>query len=472
MALRDFLSAENKAGSKSVPASIFRAYDIRGVVDEQLNAETVSLISRAIGSEAIGKGISTLLVAYDGRISSPSLSKVLIEGLLSTGCNVVNLGLVPTPLLYFATHTCEFTSGVMLTASHNPANYNGLKIVFRQSCLADNQIQKLRKRIEDDNLYEGEGEYSEYDVRDAYVADVCRRVCLERQFKLVIDCGNAVAGEIAPRLFESLGCKVLPLYCDIDGNFPNHHPDPANVENLKKLAETVISEEADLGIAFDGDGDRLGVVTNRGEFIDADQLLMLLVAHIAPDYPKAPIIFDVKCSSKLPQLIEELGCTPVMHRSGHSFMKQKMWETDAPLGGEFSAHIFIKDNWYGFDDGLFAAARIIEILSKKSYTASGVFARYATGVTTPEIKLPIAEERKFEFMSRLLELADFPDGKSTTLDGLRVDFTDGWGLVRASNTGPSLLLRFEADNLQRLQAIQARFKALIHEADKDLKLNF
>ncbi|MDD9890427.1 MAG: phosphomannomutase/phosphoglucomutase [Gammaproteobacteria bacterium] len=456
----------------AIPPSIFRAYDIRGVVDEQLSEESVELISKAIGSEALQNEIDTLLVGYDGRLSSPALSKALITGLRSAGCNVVNLGLVPTPLLYFATHVSNFNSGVMLTASHNPANYNGLKIVFRQTCLADNQIQEIRERIDDENLRCGNGRNQDLDVTETYIEDVAARIQLEKKLKIVIDCGNAVPATVAPRLFRALGCEVIPLYCDIDGSFPNHHPDPTIPDNLTALASKVKESHADLGIAFDGDGDRLGIVSNKGEFVDADKMLMLLVENILPDYAGAPVVFDVKCSNLLANKITEFGGKPVMHRSGHSFMKQKMQETGAPLGGEFAAHIFLQDRWFGFDDGLYTAALILEILSTHAESSSEVFSKFGTTVSTPEIKLDVAEEKKFGLVDRLLELADFPDCKLITLDGLRVEFDGGWGLVRASNTSPALLLRFEAVDNEKLNEIKTAFKALIHRADNSIDLNF
>ena len=457
--------------SQQIPASIFRAYDIRGIVDEELTVESVRLISQGIGSEALDNAIDTLLVGFDGRLSSPTLSSAVIEGILASGCNVVSLGLIPTPLLYFATHIGNYTSGVMLTASHNPANYNGLKIVFNQTCLADNQIQKLRTRIAENRLYSGNGASSELDIKPAYLEDICARISLQRPFRLVIDCGNAVPSAIAPMLFERLGCEVIPLYCEIDGSFPNHHPDPTVPENLRALAECVVANKADLGIAFDGDGDRLGIVTERGEFIDADRMLMLLVEDIAPRYPGAAIIFDVKCSIHLARLISQAGATPVMHRSGHSFMKQKMQETNAPLGGEYAAHIFIKDGWFGHDDGLYAGARIIEIISRQDQPASAVFSRYTATESTGEIQIAVNDDEKFQAIDRILELADFPGAQLITLDGLRVEYPDGWGLVRASNTSPALLLRFEADSAERLQAIQEEFKALISQADKSLDVS-
>lgn len=476
MTLMEQNSEINSNGSlpqdNAVPAGIFRAYDIRGIVDKELTEQNVMRISQGIGSEALENGIDTLLVGYDGRLSSPLLSQVLVDGILSTGCNVINLGLVPTPLLYFATHTTGHTSGVMLTASHNPSNYNGLKIVFDKTCLAANQIQQIRHRIEENRFLEGTGTYKDQDISAPYSATVCSKIDVQRNMKLVIDCGNAVPGIIAPQLFTKLGCDVESIFCEVDGSFPNHHPDPTVSANLELLASKVVEVDADLGIAFDGDGDRLGIITDNGKFIDADQIMMLLISEIAPNYSGEPIIFDVKCSSKLPKLISDLGCRPVMHRSGHSFMKQKMEETSAPLGGEFAAHIFLRDDWYGFDDGLYVAARLVEILSRQQESATAVFQKFETGVTTPELKIEIDDDVKFEVMERILKLADFPDAEMIRLDGLRVEFDDGWGLIRASNTSPALLLRFEADSAQRLSDIQSEFKALIQRADKSLEFSF
>ncbi len=457
---------------EAIAKSIFRAYDIRGIVEQQLNSSSVKKIGEAIGSEALDNGINTLLVGYDGRLSSPVLSRALMDGIRCSGCHVVSLGLIPTPLLYFATHTTEYSSGVMLTASHNPANYNGLKIVFNQGCLADKQIQSIRTRIETRQLRSGEGRFNEIDVRADYIENVSSRIKLKRPMKLVLDCGNAVPGEIAPLLLRALGCQVEAIFCAIDGSFPNHHPDPTVPENLALLSAAVLKENADIGVALDGDGDRIGLVSNRGKFINADQMLMLLVKAITPDFPGRAVVFDVKCSSKLRDLIRQCGAIPVMHRSGHSFMKQKMLETDAILGGEFAAHIFIRDDWFGFDDGLYVAARILQILSETTKTSNEVFALFDSGISSGEIKLAVAEERKFELMDQLLEQARFPAAKMITLDGLRVEYDDGWGLVRASNTSPALLLRFEADTASRLSEIQGEFKALIRSADKNLEINF
>jgi|TARA_B110000483_G_scaffold226067_1_gene286333 phosphomannomutase/phosphoglucomutase len=464
--------AETQVDPESIPASIFRAYDIRGIADQQLTTQSVKRIGQAIGSEALDQDIATLLVGYDGRLSSPSLSIALIEGIRSSGCNVVSIGLVPTPLLYFATFTTDYTSGVMLTASHNPANYNGLKIVFNQTSLADNQIQTIRTRIENDQLRTGSGGFTELEVDRSYIDDVCSRIQLSRPLKIVIDCGNAVPGKIAPTLLQELGCNVHPIFCEIDGSFPNHHPDPTVPESLTVLASTVLEKNADIGIALDGDGDRVGIVTNRGNFVDADRLLMVLVQSILPNYSGRTVVFDVKCSSKLVTLVEQFGGSPVMHRSGHSFMKQKMQETNAILGGEFAAHIFIKDNWFGFDDGLYVAARLLKIISESATSSDEIFNQYVTGFSTPEIKVEVREERKFSLMDRLLELANFPAAKLITLDGLRVEYPDGWGLVRASNTSPALLLRFEADSEGKMIEIQTQFRSLILSADKNLEIGF
>lgn len=455
-----------------IPPAIFRAYDIRGVVDQQLNADNIALISQAIGSEAIDHGIKSLLVARDGRLSSPLLSEALVAGLRQSGVNVVDLGMVPTPLLYFATHTSEIDSGVMLTASHNPANYNGLKIVFRKTSLAANQIQDIRARIESNQLHTGAGDYRQEPIIDRYVEAVGQRLSLQRRLKIVVDCGHAVPATVAPQLFEHLGCDVVPLYCDIDGAFPDHHPDPTVSSNLTSLRQRVLAEKADLGIAFDGDGDRVGFVTETGDVIAADRLLMLLVQSIASQYQGEAIVFDVKCSRELGRMVESLGLKPVMHKSGHSFMKQQMAKTGAPLGGEYAAHIFIKDRWFGFDDGLYTAARVLEILAQGDETSSQAFAALPGLLSTEEIKLTVPDEYKFNLMKKILSCAESSDGHKILIDGLRIEYEDSWGLVRASNTSAALLLRFEASTETALDRIQQKFKALIHSADNSIELDF
>ena len=455
-----------------IPAAVFRAYDIRGIAYDQLSETTMRLIGQAIGSEALAGGIRQLYAGHDGRLSSPVLSAALISGLQQAGCTVVSLGLIPTPLLYFATHTTAIQSGVMLTASHNPAHYNGCKIVFNQECLAADQIQVIRQRIIESDLASGHGELEQASIVARYLDEVCQRITVQRPMKLVVDCGNAVPGLVAPALLRRLGCEVIPLYCELDGSFPHHHPDPTVAENLQDLCHAVKQQGADLGIAFDGDGDRLGLVTNLGEQINADRILMLLVEHLAPHYPQQAVVFDVKCSKSLPELIRRCGMQPVMHRCGHSFMKQKMKQTNAPLGGEYAAHLFLQDRWFGFDDGMYAAARIVEILSQDSRPSAAVFANYQVPCSTAEIKLPVAEASKFALMDKILALADFPDGDCITIDGLRVEFAEGWGLVRASNTCPALLLRFEADSQPMLEQIKARFAALLKAADNQLECDF
>ncbi len=453
------------------PLAIFRAYDIRGVVEQQLNADNIKLIGQSIGSEALDAGISNLLVARDGRLSSPALSRALIAGLRSSGVNVVDLGMVPTPLMQFAAHTTVLDSGVMLTASHNPAHYNGLKVVFRREPLAEKRIAAIRTRIEKQTLRRGHGSYETLEIRPRYVSEVQQRVRLLRPLKIVLDCGNAVAAGIAPDLFRVLGCDVIELFCEVDGGFPNHEPDPTRSENLAALQSAVINQNADLGLAFDGDGDRVGLVTDQGNIIPADRLLMLLVESLADQYPGATIVYDVKCSRELGNLIEKLGLQPAMHKSGHSLMRQKIEQTAAPLGGEFSAHIFFKDRWFGFDDGMYAGARILELLTKQAGSCDEKFRTFPQLFATEEIRLEVCEQDKFSLMEKILDAAQGMTGNKLLIDGLRLEFDDGWGLVRASNTSAALLFRFEAVTEQALQRIQTEFKALIQRADNSIELN-
>lgn len=457
---------------QSIAAEIFRAYDIRGIYDDQLDEQSIRVIGHAIGSEALDEGIHTLLAGRDGRLSSPSLSKHLIAGIRASGCNVVDLDLVPTPLLYFGNHTTKWTSGVMLTASHNPAAYNGIKIVFRRSCLADNQIQRIRLRIEAGLLRYGEGRYQALDIKPDYIAYLCEHLQIKRRLKLVVDCANAVTSIIAPQLFSALGCEVIPLYCELDGNFPNHDPDPTIADNLTDLRKQVLAQQADLGLAFDGDGDRLGVVTSDGEIIDTDLLLATLVSHIMPYHRGEPVIFDVKCSSRLAGLIESCGGIPVMHKSGHSFMKQKMQETNAPLGGEYSAHIFIKDRWFGYDDGMYTAARLLEIFGASPAPTESLITSLGERFATAELAIPVPEQAKFSLVERLRTQAHFPNGRINEIDGIRVDYSDGWGLVRASNTSPALLLRFEADSPAALERIKDEFRQLLGQVEQSLPIGF
>lgn len=458
-----------------IPAEIFRAYDIRGVVGKTLTEEAVYWLGRAIGSESIAAEESKVAVARDGRLSGPALSEQLIRGLVDSGCHVTDLGMVPTPVLYYATHTSEATSGVMLTGSHNPADYNGLKIVIAGQTLSEQRISDLHRRLRENDLHEGAGSRRPLDLLDAYRRQITEDVVLVRPLKVVVDCGNGVGGVIAQQLIESLGCEVTPLYCEVDGTFPNHHPDPGKLENLQDLISEVARQGADIGIALDGDADRLGVVTAKGEMIYADRLMMLFAEDIVTRHPGADIVFDIKCSRRLPMLISRMGGRPVMWKSGHSLIKAKMLETGALLGGEMSGHIFFKERWFGFDDGLYSACRLLElvsILTQNSAESGDIFDKYPVGLVTPEINLTVGEARKFEIIEALRKQADWGTGKVSTLDGIRVDYPAGWGLVRASNTTPVLVLRFEADKPEELERIQQLFREQLAKVASDLKLTF
>lgn len=454
------------------PGTVYRAYDIRGIAGRDLDPANMERLGKAMGSQALDAGHDTLLFGADGRLSSPELSASLLRGVLSTGCNIVNLGIIPTPLLYFAAHTSPWDSGLMLTASHNPPEYNGVKIVHERSCLTPEQIQDIRQRAESGDFAQGQGSMQYRDVRGDYIEHVRSDITLRRKLRVVVDCANAVPGLVAPELFEAIGCEVISLHCDLDGSFPHHHPDPTVAENVRELQERVIAHDADLGIALDGDGDRVVIVTNAGNVIDTDRLLMLLIRDIVPRYNNPNVVFDVKCSTLLADLIRECGGQPVMSRSGHSFMKKSMQESQAVVGAEFSAHVFIKDRWYGYDDGLYVAARFLELVSRGNESAEQMLQSLPRSIVTPELRIEVGDERKFQLMDRLMKLASFPQGTINILDGIRVDFADGWGLIRASNTTPALLLRFEARSRKSLRAIQAMFRDLLLQADGMLELDF
>lgn len=455
-----------------IPSSIFRAYDIRGVVGDTLTADIVYELGRAIGSEAYARGQQTVIVARDGRLSGPEFVQALSNGLRASGRDVIDVGRVPTPVLYFATHYLSSSSGVMVTGSHNPPNYNGFKMVLRGETLAEAAIQRLRSRLETGELISGGGSYRVADVVPDYIERITSDVQLARPLKVVVDCGNGVAGEIAPRLLRLLGCEVIELFCEIDGNFPNHHPDPSQPENVADLINAVARHKADVGLAFDGDGDRLGVISSQGEIIWADRQMMLYAKDVLSRNPGAEIIFDIKCSTHLARVITENGGRPLMWKTGHSLVKAKMKETGALLAGEMSGHIFFKERWYGFDDALYTAVRLLEILARDPRNSSEVFAELPNAISTPELKIEVQEGEQQPFVARLLERARFADAEITTIDGLRADFKDGWGLVRASNTTPSLVLRFEADNTVALQRIQEQFRAILMEMNPELVLPF
>ena len=458
----------------SVDRSIFRAYDIRGVLGKTLNADVARLIGRAIGSEMAARGLSAIAVGRDGRLSGPELSSALIEGLRAAGIDVTDIGAAPTPLLYFAAYQLNIGSGVSVTGSHNPPDYNGFKIVLGGETLAESAIQKLYARIAERDFASGSGKLANRDISRDYIDRIAGDVQMQRKLKIVIDCGNGVAGAIAPELYASIGADVVPLFCEVDGNFPNHHPDPSDPHNLRDLIMSVKQLKADIGLAFDGDGDRLGVVTANGEVIFPDRVLMLFAQDVLSRNPGATIIYDVKCTGKLQEMILHAAGSPIMWRTGHSLIKAKMRETDAALAGEMSGHFFFKERWYGFDDGLYAGARLLEILASDFEVRSpqAVFDELPKGVSTPELKIEMEEGANYAFIERFQKTAKFEGARLIMIDGVRADWPDGWGLVRASNTTPVLVLRFDADTPTALGRIQNDFRTQLLAVEPGLKLPF
>lgn len=457
----------------TLPASIFRAYDIRGVVGDSLTPETAYWIGRAIGSQTIAQGEPAISVGRDGRLSGPQLVQQLIQGLLDAGCAVSDIGMVPTPVLYYAANVLAGKSGVMLTGSHNPPDYNGFKIVIGGETLSGAAITDLYTRISQSRLHEAErGSLQQREIAGDYIQRICDDVQLARPLKVVVDAGNGVAGEIGPRLLEAIGAEVIPLYCDIDGTFPNHHPDPSDPHNLKDLEQTVKRFDADLGLAFDGDGDRLGVVTREGHVIFPDRLLMLFAADVLERNPGAMVIYDVKCTGKLQGWVLRNGGTPLMWQTGHSLIKAKMRQTGAELAGEMSGHFFFQERWYGFDDGLYAAARLLEILAASEQTPSEILHALPDGVSTPEIKVEVPSGLAHAIVEQFIEMARFDGARISTIDGLRADWDDGWGLLRASNTTPVLVLRFEADDQAALDRVRDVFRRQLQAVAPELKLTF
>ena len=425
---------------------IFRAYDIRGITRSNLTDDVCYWIGRAFAAEARSQNQQAAAIGRDGRLSSPGIALALGQGLVDGGMSVTDIGQVPTPVLYYATHALKTGTGIMITGSHNPPEYNGLKMMIGGTTLAEDLIQALYRRLQDSALSTGKGALGYADLGADYVEAALNTTKLDRPLKVAVDCGNGVAGELGPKLISALGCEVIPLFCEIDGNFPNHHPDPAEPENLQDLITAVQQQSADVGLAFDGDGDRLGVVTPKGEIIWPDKMMMLFAQDIIARNPQTPVIFDVKCSTHLERVITEAGGSPMMWKTGHSHIKAKIKQTQAALAGEFSGHICFGERWYGFDDALYTAARLLELLSQTELDVDAVFAQYPTTYSTPEIKIHTTETRKFEVMDELASSGDFADGRMTTIDGIRVDFDDRWGLIRPSNTSPVLSLRFEADS--------------------------
>ncbi len=457
-----------------VSPDIFRAYDIRGVVSENFSAAVVREIGRAIGSEAHERGLQRIVVARDGRLTGPELGDALIQGLRASGRDVIDIGVVPTPVLYFATFHLGTNSGVMLTGSHNGPEYNGLKIVLDGDALSGEAITAIRNRITGNDMAEGQGSLETADVSADYLRTITDdiSVALGGAFRIIVDCGNGVTGHLAPRLYRELGHDVIELFCDIDGNFPNHHPDPSQPGNLQTLIDMVKEQGADLGFAFDGDGDRLGIVDGAGNIIWSDRQMMLFARDVLSRNQGASIIYDVKCSRHLKEVIEASGGTPLMWKTGHSLIKSKMKEVNAPLAGEMSGHIFFKERWFGFDDALYAGARMLEILINSSGSPTEIFAGLPDDVSTPELRIPLAEKNHARVMDIMQKKMSFEGAEITDIDGLRVDFNDGWGLVRPSNTSPFLVARFEAESATALERIQAEFRDLLHSASADLKLPF
>ncbi len=449
-----------------VQPAIFKAYDIRGVVPDALNTDVAHALGRAFGAEALLQGETTVAVGRDGRISSPSLAQALIRGLQEAGVDVIDVGMVTTPMLYFAASTaCR--SGIQVTGSHNPKNYNGFKMVLAGRAIFGEDIQGLRRRMENGDLpTRAGGGVRALDVGDTYRERIVGDVKLARPIKIVMDCGNGVAGASAPALFRALGCEVIELFSEVDGEFPHHHPDPSKPENLRWLIDALQSSDAELGLAFDGDGDRLGIVTKRGENIFPDRQMMLFAQDVLSRVPGGTILFDVKCTQRLGPAIAAAGGVPLMFKTGHSLIKAKMKEVDAPLGGEMSGHIFFKERWYGFDDGSYAGARLLEILSRHA-NPSAVLEALPTSHSTPELNVACAEGEPHALVAKLQQATFEAPAQVSTIDGLRVDWPDGFGLIRASNTTPVLVLRFEGQTPEALHRIEARMMALLKSVKPD-----
>jgi len=447
--------------------NIFRAYDIRGIAYEDLSTEVVTLIGKSLGSNSLESGLSTIVLGRDGRKSSPDMYKWISDGIKSTGCDVINIGVVSTPMLYFATHTLPSPNGVMITGSHNPSNYNGFKVVENKKTISGNSIQKIKERIFEKEFLEGNGSEISLDLKDKYLRSVLDNIKLERPIRLAIDCGNGAAGVIAEQVYKGLGCEVHSLYTEIDGNFPNHHPDPSKPENLADLINLVKEKELEVGLAFDGDADRLGVVSKEGKIIFPDMQMVLFSTSILKRNKNAKIVFDVKCSKILPEAIEKEEGTPIMSKTGHSYIKECMQEENALLGGEMSGHIFFNDRWPGFDDGVYAGARMLEIISNLSEDED-VFKNIPKLVSTPEINVATTDDEKFRIVEDFISKANYENCTSILIDGVRIESATAWGLLRASNTSPNLVLRFEADTNENLELMKNNFKRTLSSIDPSL----
>ncbi|QBE64494.1 phosphomannomutase/phosphoglucomutase [Pseudoduganella lutea] len=458
----------------SLSKSIFKAYDIRGIIDKTLDAGIARQIGHAFGAAALAKGERSVVIGRDGRLSGPALAAALAEGLQAAGADVIDLGVVATPMVYFGTNVLETKSGIMVTGSHNPPDYNGFKMVLAGEAIYGDAITGLYERIAADDLPVAAepGNYRTHDIRAAYLERIIGDVKIARPIKIAVDCGNGVAGAFAGDLYRGMGCEVIELFCEVDGNFPNHHPDPAHPENLQDLIRCLQETDAEIGLAFDGDGDRLGLVTKDGQIIYPDRQMMLFAADVLSRVPGEQILYDVKCTRHLAPYIEKSGGKPLMYKTGHSLVKAKLKETGAPLGGEMSGHIFFKERWYGFDDGLYAGARMLEILTKET-DPSALLNSLPQSDSTPELHLHLKEGENFALMDTLRAQATFPGNERIiTIDGLRVEYADGFGLARSSNTTPVIVLRFEAETPQALARIQGQFRDVILTAKPDAELPF
>ncbi|MBR7799037.1 phosphomannomutase/phosphoglucomutase [Undibacterium fentianense] len=452
--------------------SIFKAYDIRGILNKTLDAEIAYSIGQAFGSAALAKGEKTIVIGRDGRLSGPSLAAALAKGLQSTGADVIDLGVVATPMVYFGTNVLGASSGIMVTGSHNPPDYNGFKMVLAGEAIYGDTILALYDRILAKDFVKGDGKYSVHDIKASYLERIISDVKLARPIKIAIDCGNGVAGAFAGDLYRGMGCEVIEMFCEVDGNFPNHHPDPAHPENLQDLIRCLQTSDAEIGLAFDGDGDRLGVVTKDGQIIYPDRQLMLFAADVLSRNAGAPILYDVKCTRHLAPWIKSHGGQPLMWKTGHSLVKAKLKETGSPLGGEMSGHVFFKDRWFGFDDGLYAGARLLEILSKVT-DMTKTLNDLPQSTSTPELQLKLKEGENFAIIEQMQNDADFPGSTEVIcIDGLRVEYPDGFGLARSSNTTPVIVMRFEAETPEALARIQAALKAAILAVKADAVLPY
>ena len=445
--------------------NIFRAYDIRGIAFEDLTEEVVIKLGKALGSESIERGIKEFIIGRDGRNSSPQIFEWLSSGLLSTGCNVIDIGLVTSPMFYHATHYLNASSGTIITGSHNPKEYNGFKIIFNKVPTTSQEISNLKKRIEAENFLFGEGKIEKKDVKDSYIKKIKENINIKNKLNISIDCGNGAAGIVAKEVYESLGCKVTELYGEIDGSFPNHHPDPSKIENLSDLIDSVIKEKSCIGLAFDGDADRVGVISPAGNLVDPDMQMILFSRKVINENPGCKIVYDVKCSQLLSNEINNLNGEAIISRTGHTFIKQKIRETGAKLGGEMSGHIFFNDRWAGFDDGIYAGARLLEIIDES--IDEDIFEDIPNMISTPEINIAVSDSEKFQIVENFMRKADFINATIIDIDGIRVEFENGWGLLRASNTTPALVLRFEAQTEKVLKEIKEIFKQNLKKIKHD-----